>query len=179
MRSRVVSLLGLGLIVVATAGAAAGSASAAPVDLVCPFAGTITAGTQRSSATTGSADWRHCGAGYVCVAAHSVLVVLTGVPYTGGVATVSGAGNFGCLPLGIASVAATLQLTWNNGDTSQISASVTVVGPVPVVMANVTGGALQGSTLAFAPVPTGLTGNCVLAPGTALSFAGLTTFLAL
>lgn len=179
MRSRVVSLLGLGLIVVATAGAAAGSASAAPVDLVCPFAGTITAAPGASLLPQAQQIGGTVALGTSVSPLTPCSSVLTGVPYTGGVATVSGAGNFGCLPLGIASVAATLQLTWNNGDTSQISASVTVVGPVPVVMANVTGGALQGSTLAFAPVPTGLTGNCVLAPGTALSFAGLTTFLAL
>ncbi len=91
-------------------------------------------------------------------------------------------GTFGCVALGNG-VSGTMtgsgNLTWNNGDTSTISFSVTFATVVPVATASVTSGALQGSQIIVAPVPTGFAGNCLLAPVTTLTVGGAAVFLRL
>ncbi len=104
----------------------------------------------------------------------------TGVPYIGGTGTVDGTGSLSCLggiPGVTGSVHAVVDFSWNNGDTSVITVDVLVAGLVPVLAATVTSGALQGAVVTGAPVPTGLTGNCVLAPVTSLTFAGVVAYV--
>ncbi len=162
----------------------AGVASATPVDLVCPgaatgfatpgvtlipgpvqFTGTVRGGTALSPATPCSS-------------------ALTGVPYTGFVGTVVGSGTLGCAAVGVGNLVggatATVSMTWNNGDTSTMLATLTsALGPVPIVTASITAGALQGSTVTGLGVPTAFTGNCLLAPVTSLSATGVGVFLQL
>lgn len=162
--------------------AGAGNAAAAPVDLVCPFAATIhfspglglTPTLQHITGTTAyglaASPFTPCSS------------LLTGVPYTGATGPVSGTGMLACVAAGVsgvlASASGTVQSTWNTGDTSTISWSVTVGGLVTSIDATVTSGALQGSRVALAGVPTGLTGNCIT-PLTSLSVSGLLPFVGL
>jgi hypothetical protein len=167
-------------LLVLPAGVIAAPASAAPADLTCPMAvqatavpgvglvpepqvgtGTISLGTSVSPLTPCSSP-------------------LTGTPYTGASGPATGTGTLGCVDLGnglSGTVTATATLTWNNGDTSTVAIDATFVYFIPVVTVTVTSGALQGSTVIVAPVPVGLTGNCLLAPLTGLSFAGVAEFL--
>lgn len=155
-------------------------ALAAPVDLTCPFALTVnfTPGlglVGQSQHITGVAT-----AGTSVSALTPCSSVVTGVPYTGGTGQVSGTGTLACVSVGLGgltgSANGTVAATWNNGDTSTFTWSVSVGGAVPIINASVTGGALQGATLSFVPTLTGLTGNCLLAPVTTLTFAGIVVF---
>lgn len=156
------------------------TASAAPVDLICPSAATLyfTPGV-----TLGSQSVQITGTDALGTVASSLTPcssVLTGVPYTGGTGVFSGSGSFGCLSIGLSgltgSASGTVHMTWNDGDTSTIGWNLSISGAVPLVDATVTSGALQGSTVTVLPVPTGLAGNCALAPITSISFAGPTIF---
>ena len=105
---------------------------------------------------------------------------LTGMPYTGGHGTISGTGTLACTPVGLGfppqlagNIQATVPITWNNGDVSVVSVDVTAVGPIPVVTATISSGAMQGSTGTGVPALTALTGNCLLTPVTSLSLAGV------
>ena len=163
-------------------GGAGNVAVAAPVDLVCPFAATIhfspglglAAAPQQITGTTAygtsASPMTPCSS------------VLTGVPYTGATGLVSGTGTLGCVAVGLggvlASASGTVQVTWNNGDASTITFSVTVGGLVTSIDASVTSGALKGSRVALAGVPTGLTGNCIT-PLTGLGVSGLLPFIGL
>jgi hypothetical protein len=156
------------------------TAFAAPVDLVCPSAATL---NFTPGVTLGSQAVHITGTDALGTAASPLSPcssALTGVPYTGGTGVFSGSGSFGCLSIGLTgltgSASGTVQVTWDNGDTSTIGWSLSVSGAVPLVNATVTSGALQGSTVIVIPVPTGLTGNCLLSPVTSISFAGPTVF---
>ena len=70
-------------------------------------------------------------------------------------------------------------MTWDNGETSTVAWSLTALPPVPVFNATITSGALAGSTSLAAGVPTGFNGNCLLAPWTSLSGAGVIAFIGL
>ena len=74
------------------------------------------------------------------------------------------------------SASGTIPITWNNGDTSTITWSVSLGGIVPTIVARVTSGVLLGSNVALVPAPTGLSGNCVFAPVTSISFIGVAIF---
>jgi hypothetical protein len=157
-----------------------GQALAAPVDLTCPFAATITFTpglglVSQSQHITGMAE-----AGTSVSSLTPCSSVVTGVQYAGGSGPVSGTGTLACATVGLSgltgSANGTVAVTWNNGDTSTITWSVTLGGAFPVVSASVISGALRGSTVSVAPTPTGLTGNCLLAPVTSVSFAGAVVF---
>jgi hypothetical protein len=60
-----------------------------------------------------------------------------------------------------------------------VSIAAALVTIVPVITVTVTSGALQGSTVVVAALPTGFNGNCLLAPVTGLSFAGVVGFVQL
>jgi hypothetical protein len=171
------SVLLLSVMTVAALGAQ--PAMAAPVDLVCPFAGTASFSpgvtlTSKAVSLSGSTAY---GTGLSPLTPCSSVV--SGVSYTGGTGQVSGSGTLACVVLGnglSGAVSGTILQNWSNGDTSTISFSVVPVGPVPVFLANVTGGALQGATVTVIPGPTGLSGNCLLSPVTSLSFGGFIVF---
>ena len=76
----------------------------------------------------------------------------------------------------VGSASGTIPITWNNGDTSTITWSASLGGIVPTIVARVTEGALLGSNVALVPAPTGLSGNCLLAPLRNLNITGLATF---
>ena len=83
------------------------------------------------------------------------------------------AGRPGFPPQLAGNIQATVPITWNNGDVSVVSVDVTAVGPIPVVTATISSGAMQGSTGTGVPALTALTGNCLLTPVTSLSLAGV------
>ncbi len=155
-------------------------ASATPVDLVCPLAATINFSPGLTLLSKPVQISGTASAGTAVSSATPCSSVLTGVPYTGATGSVAGTGTLGCTLLGPGGLAGnasgTLPITWNNGDTSTITWSATLVAVIPTVTASVTSGALAGSTLVVAPLPTGLTGNCLTSPITSLSFAGLVAF---
>ncbi len=159
------------------------SAVAAPVDLTCPSAATLqfTPGVGLGSQPVQISGSHALGTAVSPLTPCSS--VLTGVPYTGGTGQFSGSGNFGCLAIGLTGLtggaSGTILVTWNNGDTSTISWSLTVAGAAPIVSASVTEGALQGSSVVVVPVPTGFSGNCLLTPVTSISFAAVTVFVQL
>ena len=82
--------------------AAGQSASAAPVDLVCPFAAnfTLTPGVTLTSKSVLVGGTVAVGTSLLTAAPCSS--VLTGVPYTGATATVSGSGTLACVTIGTA-----------------------------------------------------------------------------
>lgn len=151
------------------------SASASPVDLVCPFAATATFTpgvtlTPRPVTIGGSTA---VGSAALPIPCSSVL---SGTPFTGGTGQVSASGTLACVIVGdglSGTITGTILHTWNTGETSTISFSIISAGPVPVFVASITAGALQGSSVTVIPGLTGLTGNCLLSPTTSLSFAGL------
>jgi hypothetical protein len=178
MKRRALHVLAMTLVASLLAGAQA--ASAAPVDLICPSAATLhfTPGVGLGSQPvqiTGSETL-----GTALSPATPCSSVLTGVPYTGGTGQFSGSGTFGCLAIGLTGLtggaSGTVLVTWNNGDTSTISWSLTLAGAAPIVSASVTAGALRGSSVVVVPLPTGFTGNCLLTPVVSISFAAVTAF---
>ena len=159
---------------------AGNAASAAPLDLVCPF----TANVHFSPGLGLSAEPQQmsgfAAAGTAVSSATPCSSALTGLPYTGLSGPFSGTGTLGCVSVGasglVGSASGTIPITWNNGDTSTISWSVSLGGIVPTIVARVTEGALLGSNVALVPAPTGLAGNCLLAPVTSFNITGLATF---
>ena len=151
-------------------------AAADLVDLTCPFTATINFSpgltlVPRPQQITGSAS-----AG-TSIPSAIPCSSLTGVPYTGASGLVSGSGTLACVATDLSGgVSGTLPITWNNGDTSTITWSASVAGLVPTVSAQVTSGPLTGSSIIVLPIPTGLTGSCIV-PLTSVSFAGLLTFV--
>lgn len=99
---------------------------------------------------------------------------VTGAPYHGASGSVTGTGTMGCVG---GNLSGTADVTWNNGDTSTATWSLTALPPVPVFNAMVTGGGLAGSTVLAAGIPTGFSGNCLLAPWTSISGAGVLAFI--
>jgi hypothetical protein len=183
MKRRTLRVL-LAMLVALPVAALAEPASAAPVDLVCPFAmrvdlnpgltlfpQTIQIGGQANAGTTLS-PLTPCTS------------VLTGVPYVGASGPVIGSGTLACVTVGAAgltgSASGTVPLTFDNGDTGTINWSITLGGAVPVVTGTISGGTLDGSTLALIPAGvTGLTGNCLLAPVTSFTIVGLAVVIRL
>lgn len=153
-------------------------ASAAPVDLVCPFAMRVDLNPGLGLFTQTVQIGGQADAGTALSPLTPCTSALTGVPYTGAAGAVIGSGTLACVTVGAAgltgSASGTVPLTFNNGDTGTINWSITVGGAVPVVTGTISGGPLDGSTLALVPAAiTGLTGNCVLAPVTSFTIAGL------
>jgi hypothetical protein len=155
---------------------AAQSASGDIVDLACPLSATIhfvpgLTLVPQPVEISGSA------AAGTSVSPATPCSSVTGVPYTGASGPVTGTGTVACVTTGLSGSAnGTLPITWNNGDASMITWSVTVGGAVPTVSAQVTSGELTGSRILVAPVPTGINGNCLLAPLTSVSFTGVVEF---
>ncbi len=180
MGKRVRRTLCAALVVLPVLGAAQ-SASAQAVDLMCPFAATFTASPGVSLAPGPQTFAGDLAVGTSVSPATPCSSILTGVPYTGGTVEVSGTGTLGCVNVGLgglasASLAGTV--TWNNGDTSTVTAELTAApGPVFLLTIKVPGGALQGSTVVGVPLPTGFTGNCLLTPATGISAVGVAAFL--
>ena len=162
---------------------AANAAAAGTVDLICPFAATIQFSpglglSQEAQQITGTTAY-----GTRASLLTPCSSVLTGVPYIGATGPVAGSGTIACVAVNatglVGGATGTVQVTWNNGDTSTISWSATLGGPVPTIDGAITSGAMQGATVALVAIPTGLTGNCVFAPFTSLSFTGILAFLRL
>lgn len=159
---------------------AGNAASAAPLDLVCPF----TANVNFSPGLGLSAEPQQMSGFAAAGTAVSSLTpcssVLTGLPYTGLSGPFYGTGTLGCVSVGasglVGSASGTIPITWNNGDTSTITWSASLGGIVPTIVARVTEGALLGSNVALVPAPTGLSGNCLLAPLRNFNITGLATF---
>ncbi len=179
MRSRVSRVLIATVMALPLVGAG-NAASAAPVDLECPFTATVNFSpgldlTTRAQQITGFA-----AAGTAVSSLTPCSSVLNGVPYTGLSGPFSGTGDLGCIAVGagglVGSVSGTIPITWNNGDTSTITWSASLGGIVPTIDASVTSGVLRGASVALVPVPTGLSGNCALAPVRSISFTGVALF---
>ena len=159
---------------------AGNAASAAPLDLVCPF----TANVQFSPGLGLSAEPQQmsgfAAAGTAVSSATPCSSLLTGLPYTGLSGPFYGTGTLGCVSVGagglVGGASGTIPITWNNGDTSTITWSASLGGIVPTIVARVTEGALLGSNVALVPAPTGLAGNCVLAPLRNFNITGVATF---
>jgi hypothetical protein len=153
-------------------------AAASPVDLVCPFAMRVDLNPGLGLFPQTIQIGGQANAGTALSPLTPCTSVLTGVPYTGASGPVIGSGTLACVTVGAAgltgSASGTVPLTFNNGDTGTINWSITVGGAVPVVTGTISGGPLDGSTLVLVPAAvTGLTGNCVLAPVTSFTIAGL------
>jgi hypothetical protein len=181
MRRRVLRALIAALMALPIVGVGS-PASAATVDLVCPgtlridFSPglTLAPGPQQ---ITGQAI-----AGTSLSPATPCSSVLSGTPYTGGSGPISGTGNVGCLSVGSLTGTAqgTVAFTWNNGDTSTFAWQAILGAPIPIVSGSIVSGALVGTTiLALGVIPTGLTGNCVLAPLKSVGVLGLALFVQL
>ena len=128
---RLVGVLAATLVLVPLVGA--NTASATPVDLACPFTATFTATPGVSLVQQAQTIGGTVKAG-TAVSPHTpCLSLLTGMPYKGGVATVTGTGFLGCLvgPAGlIGNATVTLDATWDTGATSTITGSL-ALGPIP------------------------------------------------
>lgn len=150
----------------------AAPASALMADLTCPVTVTVAINPGLSllpQPQTATAVFR-LG---TQVSSATPCTSLTGVPYHGAIGSATGSGSMGCVG-GTASGTATA--TWDNGDTSTGTWSITAVPPVPAANATLTAGGLTGSTVLALGVPTGFTGNCLLAPLTSLSGVGIMEF---
>ena len=99
----------------------------------------------------------------------------SGVTYQGVTSTVNLTGNVSCI---VGNLVGSGPLTWDNGDVSTVSARVTTIGPLPLVDARITSGALNGSRVVLVGVPTAISGFCVT-PVKRLSFVGVASFQAL
>jgi hypothetical protein len=179
MRSRVCRVLVVSALALALVGAG-NTASAAPLDLACPFTANVHFSpglglTAEPQVMTGFA-----AAGTAVSSLTPCSSVLTGLPYTGLSGPFAGTGTLGCVSVGagglVGSASGTIPITWNNGDTSTITWSVSLGGIVPTIDARVTSGALLGSNVALVPAPTGLSGNCLLAPVRSFNITGIATF---
>lgn len=105
---------------------------------------------------------------------------LTGVPYQGFTMVLSGGGHMACLTAALeGGMSGTGEVTWDNGDTSAVDWSITTVAMVPVVNVTLTDGALAGSSVVVAGLPSSLTGNCALNPVTSIGFGGAAEILGL
>lgn len=160
--------------------AAAQEAPAVPVvDLTCVISGTaqITPGIELLSQPqklTGQVQ------GGTAASPATPCTSLTGVPYQGFTMEFTGVGHMACLTAALeGGISGTGEVTWDNGDTSSVDWSVTTVAMVPVVNVTLTDGALAGSSVVVAGLPTGLTGNCALNPITSVGFGGTAEILGL
>lgn len=105
---------------------------------------------------------------------------LNGVPYQGFTMELTGTGHMACTTAALeGGLGGTGEVTWDNGDTSAVDWSITVVAFVPVVNVTLTDGALAGSSVVVAGVPVSFTGNCALSPVTSLGFGGAAEILRL
>jgi hypothetical protein len=180
-RTRVlVSSLSLLPLLVTTTASPAAAQTLPPVpmeDLICPIAATVrvTPGIRllaQPQQLTGHVQ------GGTAVSPLTPCTSLTGVPYQGFTMELTGTGAMAC---GIAALegglSGTAHVTWDNGDTSTASWSVTTVAMVPVVNVTVTDGALASASVVVGGVPTSLTGNCPLNPIIGVGFGGVAEFL--
>jgi hypothetical protein len=159
----------------ALAVSSATAASAQPLtDLTCPFSATVNASPGYSLASQAQQITGQIALGSALLPA-TPCSSLFGTPYHGATGTITGSGTQNCLLVG--SVTGTIDLTWDNGATSTITFSESAVIFVPVVTASVTSGALKGSSIVVAPIPTGFTGNCLLTPATSLTITGVAEIL--
>ncbi len=98
---------------------------------------------------------------------------VTGIPYKGFTMVGGGSGTTTCSTALLGGkLHGTGEVTWDNGDTSTVDWTLTLVGPAPVVDATIRSGALEGATLVVAAAPSSFTGNCALNPLTELGFDG-------
>ncbi len=146
------------------------------VDLTCPFAVSVSISpglglTSQSQSVTGSLK------GGTDLLGATPCSSITGTPYHGATGIIKGSGSQNCLLQG--SLSGTIDVTWDNGDTSTITWSDVIVLFVPVVRASITSGALKGDTIVVAGLPTGFAGNCILAPVNGLTLIGVAEFLPL
>ncbi len=153
------------------------TASAAPVDLLCPITATVTSTPgvgliAHNVQLSGTATAGTPGSPVACSS------FLSGTPYAGGSGPITGSGQLSCIGLGVTGltghVAGTIPITWNDGDHSTISWSLTATAlAAPILQLTVTGGELQGASGVMVPVPTGINGNCLLSPIKTLSLTGV------
>ena len=159
---------------------AGNTASAAPLDLACPFTANVHFSPGLGLSAKPQEMSGFAAAGTAVSSATPCSSALTGLPYTGLSGPFYGTGTLGCVSVGagglVGSANGTIPITWNNGDTSTITWSVSLGGIVPTIVARVTEGALLGSNVALVPAPTGLAGNCLLAPVTSFNITGVATF---
>jgi hypothetical protein len=179
MRSRVCRVLVATAMTLGLVGAG-NAASAAPLDLVCPFTANVQFAPGLSLASEPQQLSGFAAAGTAVSSLTPCSSALTGLPYTGLSGPFYGTGTLGCVAVGAGGLAGsangTIPITWNNGDTSTITWSASLGGIVPTIVARVTEGALLGSNVALVPAPTALSGNCLLAPVRNFSVTGLATF---
>ncbi len=97
---------------------------------------------------------------------------VNGIAYQGVSATVNLTGMVSCF---VGNLTGSGSLTWDNGDVSAVNARVTTIGPIPLVDARITSGALTGARVVLVGIPTGITGSCGK-PVTRLSFIGAARF---
>ena len=139
---------------------AGNAASAAPLDLVCPFTANVQFAPGLSLASEPQQLSGFAAAGTAVSSLTPCSSALTGLPYTGLSGPFYGTGNLGCVAVGAGGLAGsangTIPITWNNGDTSTITWSASLGGIVPTIVARVTEGALLGSNVALVPAPTAL-----------------------
>ncbi len=154
--------------------APAASAGPQPVDLTCTgtlrasFSPGVTLASVNQTVGVelkGGTDFQ---AGLPCTS-------VNGIAYQGVTATVTVTGKVSCI---VGSLAGNGTLKWDNGDVSEVSAKVTTIGPLPLIEARITSGALIGSRVVLVGTPTAISGFCV-APVTRLSFVGVASFLKL
>jgi hypothetical protein len=150
-------------------------ASAAPLaDLTCPISVTLNASPGLTLASQVQQVTGETKGGTSLLGA-TACSSLTGVPYHGATGRVTGSGTQNCLLQG--SLSGTIALTWDNGDTSTIAWSESLVLFIPLLSASVTSGALKGSGVVALLIPTGFNGTCLLGPLRGGSLVGVATFL--
>jgi len=178
---RLVGVLAAAFVLVPLVGVSA--ASATPVDLTCQFTATFTATPGVSLVQQAQTIGGTVKAGTAVSPLTPCVSLLTGIPYKGGTATVTGTGFLGCLvgPAGlIGNASVTLTATWDTGAVSTIAGNI-ALGPIPSLSGSVTAGAMEGSSVLPVPAPTGFQGLCGIPPFfppvTQLSGAGVVVFL--
>jgi hypothetical protein len=145
--------------------------AAAPLaDLICPFSitGTASPGLTLTSQLQHITGQVKIGSGLLGATPCSSL---SGVPYHGATGAISASGTESCLLQG--SLSGTSVLTWDNGDTSTITATERVVFFIPILTATITSGALAGASIVVVAVPTGFAGTCVLGPVRSVTLTGI------
>lgn len=174
-----VSTLALLPLITASPAAAQEAPDVPVVDLTCVISGTaqISPGIgllSQPQELTGKVQ------GGTAVSPATPCTSLTGVSYQGFTMELTGTGHMGCLTAALeGGMSGTGEVTWDNGDTSAVDWSFTTVAMVPVVNVTLTDGALAGSSVVVAGLPTSLTGNCTLNPITDLGFGGAAEILRL
>lgn len=152
-----------------------GPAIAQAIDLTCPGAANVLFSpglTPIPQLQTVSGEVR----GGSALSAATPCLSMGGTPYSGAIGQLSGSGVVGCIG---GAAGGTIDITWNNGDTSIITWRLAAIPPVPILDARVTSGALAGATVLLAGIPTAFTGLCGLNPVTSVSGVGVAEFIRL